>query len=174
VREGERGRVGPAGLSDDLRAALREWPAAVEAVRRSGDAHELRMVSLRGRRLAARAAEALGRPVEFVDPVSGARESISGGEPPLTEEQPGPLPWGTGLAVAAFFAVLTAIADIVLADAFAGSFGLLWVPANLLVTAGVTPSLWLGRNVAFWRWPAFGAAAGLGAAWVVLLLRLLG
>jgi Protein of unknown function (DUF2537) len=176
VRDGERGGVGPAGLSDDLRAALREWPAAVEAVRRSGDAHELRMLSLRGRRLAARAAEALGRPVEFVDPVSGALESISGDEPPalLAEEPPAPVPWGTGLTIAAFFAVLAAIADIVLADAFAGSFGLLWVPANLLVTAGVAPSLWLARNVAFWRWPAFGAAAGLGAAWAVLLLRLLG
>jgi hypothetical protein len=174
VPDAEQGR--PVGLSDDLRAELREWPAAVEAVRRSGDAHELRMLSLRGRRLAGRAAEALGRPVEFVDPMSGAVESISGGEgpPPLADEPPGTVPWGTGLLVTAFFAVLTAIADIVLADAFAGAFGLLWVPANLLVTAGVAPSLWLARRVPFWRWPAFGAAAGLGAAWVVLLARLLG
>jgi Protein of unknown function (DUF2537) len=77
------------------------------------------------------------------------------------------------MAVAAFFAALVAIADIVLAHAFAGAFGLLWVPANLLVTAGTMPSLWLAREVPFWRWPAFGAAGGLGAAWIVMLLGLL-
>jgi hypothetical protein len=85
-----------------------------------------------------------------------------------------PTPWGPGTAVAAFFAVLVAVADIVLVQAFAGAFGLLWVPANLLVTAGTLPSLWLARDVPFWRWPAFGAAAGLAAAWVVMLLGLLG
>ena len=47
------------------------------------------------------------------------------------------------------------------------------MPANLLVTAGTMPSLWLAREVPFWRWPAFGAAAGLAAAWVVMLLGLL-
>jgi hypothetical protein len=77
------------------------------------------------------------------------------------------------MAVAAFFAVLVAVADVVLATAFGGAFGLLWVPANMLVTAGTMPSLWLTREVPFWRWPAFGAAAGLAAAWVVLLLGLL-
>jgi hypothetical protein len=76
--------------------------------------------------------------------------------------------------VAVFFAVLVALADIVLARAFAGAFGLLWLPANLLVTAGTTPSLWLAREVPFWRWPALGAAAGIAVAWIVMLLGLLG
>jgi Protein of unknown function (DUF2537) len=48
------------------------------------------------------------------------------------------------------------------------------VPANVLVTVGALPSLWLARKVPFWRWPALGAAAGLAAAWIVLLLGMLG
>ena len=169
--------VGDVALTDDLRAALREWVTVAETVRRSGDAHELDLLSRRGRQLAVRVADALGRPVEFVDPVSGVVESINVDTPTrpvLGPEPPGPTPWGTGLAVAAFFAVLVAVADIVLARAFAGAFGLLWIPANLLVTAGTVPSLWMAREVPFWRWPALGAAVGLAASWVVLLLALLG
>jgi hypothetical protein len=242
--------VRDARLPEELRAALREWSDVAETVLRSGDVHELDLLRRRGRQLASRAAQALGRPVEFVDPVSGAVESIrtravgpgtgarspgtvaapsgsrsngsathgslwigaaskgsgagpngsgpngsgsngsasngsgpngagstssgsNGPGPALALEPAGPTPWGTGMAVAAFFAVLVAIADVVLAGAFASAFGLLWVPANLLVTAGTMPSLWLAREVPFWRWPAFGAAAGIVAAWVVMLLGLL-
>ena len=43
-----------------------------------------------------------------------------------------------------------------------------------LVTAGTAPSLWMAREVAFWRWPALGAGVGLLVAWVVMLLGLLG
>ena len=169
--------AGDARLSDDLRSALREWVAVAETVRQSGDPHELDLLGRRGRQLASRVADVLGRPVKFVDPVSGAVESIqvgsTGPAPVVAPEPPEPTPWGTGIAVAVFFVVLAAIADIVLARAFGGAFGLLWVPANLLVTAGTLPSLWLARQLPFWRWPAFGAAAGLVAAWVVLLLGLL-
>ena len=174
-------------LSDELRGALREWSEVADTVLRSGNANELDLLRRRGRQLASRAADVLGRPVEFVDPVSGAVESIrmasesngvtagpvDGAPSVLTPEPPGPTPWGTGMAVAAFFAVLVALADVVLVDAFAGTFGLLWVPANLLVTAGTMPSLWLTRTVPFWRWPALGAAVGLAVAWVVMLLGLL-
>jgi hypothetical protein len=156
--------VGDVRLTDDLRAALREWVTVAETVRRSGDAHELDLLSRRGRQLALRVADALGRPVEFVDPVSGEVESIRAEapvRPALAPEPPGPTPWGTGLA------------DVVLAGAFAGTFGLLWMPANLLVTMGTAPSLWMAREVPFWRWPALGAAVGLVAAWVVMLLGLL-
>lgn len=222
---------GPAVLSEgdarnvrlpaELRAALREWSEVADTVLRSGDDHELDLLRRRGRQLASRVADVLGRPVQFVDPVSGAVESIRAGRAgngvaaadgvvatnglaatngaalvngavawngsagsygadpaaparsPLAPESPGPTPWGTGLAIAAFFAVLVAVADVVLVTAFGSAFGLLWVPANLLVTAGTMPSLWLAREVPFWRWPAFGAAAGLAAAWVVMLLGLL-
>jgi Protein of unknown function (DUF2537) len=181
------GDVRDVRLSDDLRSALREWTEVAETVLRSGDDQEVDLLRRRGRQLASRVADTLGRPVEFVDPVSGAVESIRVGatkqapgavpQPPtgpLAVEPPGPTPWGTGTAVAVFFAVLVALADVVLARAFAGAFGLLWLPANLLVTAGTMPSLWLAREVPFWRWPALGAAAGIGVAWVVLLLSLLG
>lgn len=183
------GDVRGAHLSADLRRALREWAEVVDAVVASGDDRELDLLRRRGRQLAARVADALGRPVRFVDPVSGAVESIraerpaappdrpdtrSGARHARTPGPPGPTPWGTGAAVAAFFAVLAALADIALARAFAGAFGLLWIPANLLVTAGTAPTLWLARHVPFWRWPALGTAAGLAAAWVVLLLGLLG
>jgi hypothetical protein len=169
--------AGDARLTDDLRAALREWVTVAETVCRSGDAHELDLLRRRGRQLALRVADVLGRPVEFVDPVSGEVESIQVAAPPrpaLAPEPPGPIPWGTGLAVAAFVAVLVTVADVVLAEAFAGAFGLLWIPANLLVTAGTAPSLWVARDVPFWRWPALGAGVGLLAAWVVMLLGLLG
>jgi hypothetical protein len=184
-----------ARLSDELRAALQEWADVADTVLRSGDAHELDLLRRRGRQLASRVANALGRSVEFVDPVSGAVESVGSGggpnpvapeaaeigggtdgaapRPALALEPSGPTPWATGLAVTAFFAVLVALADVVLAHAFAGTFGLLWVPANLLVTAGTTPSLWLAREVPFWRWPALGAAVGIAVAWVVMLLGLL-
>ena len=85
-------------------------------------------------------AEALGRPVEFVDPVTGGWSRSGGGRPPApvrTAEPPGPTPWATGLAAAAFFAVFVAVADVVLSRAFAEAFGLLWVPANLLVGSGL-------------------------------------
>lgn len=169
--------TGDVRLTDDLRAALREWVTVAETVRRSGDARELDLLRRRGRQLALRVSDVLGRPVEFVDPVSGEVESIRVEAPPrpaLAPEPPGPVPWATGTAVAAFFAVLVTVADVVLAGAFAGAFGLLWIPANLLVTAGTVPSLWMAREVPFWRWPALGAGVGLVVAWVVMLLGLLG
>ena len=168
-------------LSAELRHALREWAEVVDAVVASGDDQQIDLVRRRGRQLAARVAGAVGRPVRFVDPVSGAVESVPAEPPAATSgarhvrapEPPGPTPWGTGAVVGAFFAVLTAVADIALARSLAGAFGWLWIPANLLVTAGTAPTLWFTRRVPFWRWPAFGVAAGLAAAWLVLLVGLL-
>jgi hypothetical protein len=255
LREGDAADV---RLPAELRAALREWTEVADVVLRTGDPHELDLLRRRGRQLASRVAEVLGRPVRFVDPVSGVVEVVgppagvpggpegvagaggaagssdgrngaavrdgvgagvvadpvvadpvvadrvvagavdggvaaagvaaagtdagrgdadhAAGDPgqALAPERARPTPWGPGAAVAAFFAVLVAVADIVLVRAFADTFGLLWLPANLLITAGTVPSLWLARDVPFWRWPAFGAAAGLAAAWVVMLLGLLG
>jgi len=92
-----------------LRAALREWVTVAETVRRSGDAHELDLLSRRGRQLALRVADALGRPVEFVDPVSGEVESIRAeahARAALAPEPPGPIPWGTGHADVGTFTVI--------------------------------------------------------------------
>src|SRR3954469_7940761 len=65
-------------LPADLRAALREWSEVAGTVLRSGDDHELDLLRRRGRQLASRVADVLGRPVQFVDPVSGAVESVGG------------------------------------------------------------------------------------------------
>ena len=91
-----------------------------------------------------------------------------------TVDPPGPTPWATGLVISAFVAVFVTLADVALCRAFAEAFGLLWIPANLLVGAGLAPSLWLLRRTPLWRWPALGATVGLGVSWVVLLLAMLG
>ncbi|HVH23853.1 MAG TPA: DUF2537 domain-containing protein [Pseudonocardia sp.] len=162
-------------LPPALRQALREWRALAESAARSGGVEEYEVVRRRGRLLATRVADALGRPVEFVDPATGRTESIddridSFGAPEYSQVV---VPWATGLPIAAFAAVVVTIGDIALSRAFADAFGLLWVPANLLVSVGLAPSLYLLRAVAFWRWPAIGTAVGLVVAWVVLLLGLL-
>jgi hypothetical protein len=163
-------------LPDELQVALREWAAFAVVAGRSGMPDECDLVRRRGRQLASRVAGVRGRPVEFLDPVSGAVESVpvAGLHRALAVEPAGPTPWVTGLPIAAFFAVLVAIGDVQLSSAFAEAFGLLWVPANLLVGLGMAPSLYLLRTVPFWRWPAVGAAVGLAVAWVVLLVALLG
>jgi hypothetical protein len=156
-----------------LRQALREWRALAEAVARTGGPEEHEVVRRRGRLLAGRVADVLGRPVEFIDPATGVAESI---EDELADPQTASreaTPWATGLPVAGFSAVLVAIGDVALSRAFADAFGLLWVPANLLVGLGLAPSLYLLRRVRFWRWPALGTAVGLLVSWIVLLLGLL-
>lgn len=163
-------------LPADLRESLREWSVYATAVRRGRRPDEVALLSRRGRQLASRVADVLGRPVEFVDPETGTVESIRVGAagPPLVPEPAGPTPWSTGLPLALFFAVFVAMADIVLSRAFGEALGLLWVPTNLLVGLGLAPSLWLVRHTPVWRWIGLGATAGWGAAWVVLLLDLLG
>jgi hypothetical protein len=159
-----------------LRQSLREWRALAESAARSGGAEEYEVVRRRGRLLATRVADALGRPVEFVDPATGRVESIDERTDPFgAPEYPhAQVPWATGLPISGFAAVVVTIGDIALSRAFADAFGLLWVPANLLVSVGLAPSLYLLRSVPFWRWPAIGTAAGLVVAWIVLLLGLLG
>jgi hypothetical protein len=170
-------RRGDPPLPAELEAALREW-TAFAGTTRAGDPEEQELVRRRGRQLASRAADVLGRPVEFVDPVTGEveRVQVSASPRPRPRVQhradavAQPTPWATGLVVAAFFAVLAAVADIALSQALAEAFGLLWVPANLVAGAGLAPSLWLLRDVPFWRWTAFGTAVGLVVAWLALLV----
>jgi hypothetical protein len=174
---GER-QPGDPQLPADLREALREWSASARAATRVGRAEEIELVYRHGLQLASRVADVLGRPVELVDPMTGAVEAVRvdagvGPMPRPAPEPAGSTPWSTGLAVAAFAAVFVALADIELSRSFAEAFGLWWLPANLLVGLGLAPSMWLVRRMPFWRWPALGVAVGLGVAWLVLLLGLL-
>jgi len=45
--------------------------------------------------------------------------------------------------------------------------------ANLVVAAGLSPSIWLTRATPVWRWIAYGAAVGIVLTWFALLLSLL-
>jgi hypothetical protein len=172
VELGDR-QPGDAPLPVELQDAVREWSTLALLTARSGGPHEQALVRRRGLQLAGRVADVLGRPVEFTDPTTGEIECVKVGGPARLAHPPGPTPWSTGLVVSGFFAVLVTVADVALSKAFAEAFGLLWAPANLLVGLGLAPSLYLLRRVPFWRWPAIGTAAGLVAAWVVLLLDML-
>jgi Protein of unknown function (DUF2537) len=48
------------------------------------------------------------------------------------------------------------------------------VLVNLLVAAGLAPSIWLGWATPIWRWVAYGTAVGIVLTWIALLLSLLG
>lgn len=165
-------RPGDRVLPEELRADLRQWGAVAASIAEAPVLAEQRdIVSRRGRQLAGRVSDVLGRPVDYVDPLTGGRERVQGRSTgPIPVVAPEPPPWETGLPIAAFFAVVAAIGDITLSRAFGEAFGLLWIPANVLVVGGLAPSLWIARNQRFWRWIALGVAVGLGVAWVVLLL----
>ncbi|MGH3781572.1 MAG: DUF2537 domain-containing protein [Pseudonocardiaceae bacterium] len=84
-----------------------------------------------------------------------------------------PTPWATGLTVSAAAAAIVAVALLSLSQGLASNGAGVVVLANLLVAAGLTPSLWLARATPIWRWVAYGAAAGIVATWIALLLFLL-
>ncbi|HVE97346.1 MAG TPA: DUF2537 domain-containing protein [Pseudonocardiaceae bacterium] len=86
---------------------------------------------------------------------------------------PEPTPWATGLTVTALTAMIVGIALFSLSLEL-GTVGI-WpvVLANLLVAAGLAPSMWLARATPIWRWVAYGAATGIPLTWLALLLSLL-
>jgi hypothetical protein len=94
-----------------------------------------------------------------------ARTSMLSGEP---------TPWATGLTISAMTAVIVGIALFSLSQGLA-TVGV-WpvVLANLLVAAGLAPSMWLARVTPIWRWVAHGTAAGILLTWITLLFSLLG
>jgi hypothetical protein len=178
-------RPGDSVLPPELEDSLREWGAVASTVALRAGPVEQDLVRRRGRQLAGRVSDVLGRPVEYVDPVTGGIDVVRGpntgplaGLPLVAEhraraESAEPTPWATGLTVALFFAVLAAVGDIALSRAFGAAFGALWVPANVMVVLGLAPSMWIARRVPFWRWIALGTAVGLGVAWVCLVLTAL-
>ena len=79
-----------------------------------------------------------------------------------------PTPWPTGLAVSAFILVVVLVSMLTLVDTLARTSLVLAVGSNVVVTAGLMPSVWLARHTPIWRWVALGACAALALAWLAL------
>lgn len=182
-----------AGLAD----ALHEWAKVADAVVRSdtpSDGAASALVTRRGRQLAGRLAADMGTPVRYADPVTGelvtvdvpeapsVTEDVEGvegpedGEPVVVVEEESaepeePTPWGTGLAVTAIVAAVVTFTVYKLSVGLGETSQWLAVLANVLVVGGITPSVWLARNVPVWRWVAYGVVVGIGVAWLSLLLN---
>lgn len=160
-------------LGADLTDALHEWAKVAAAVGRAEPgATAGAVVSRRGRQLAGRVATALGVPVIYVDPLSGTETVL---EPVRAEPRPArpphppePTPWLTGLTVSVASMALVVVTVVTLAVTLAETFSLLAVGSNIVVTAGLLPSLWLIRAQPIWRWVAYGVGAGIGLSWLAL------
>ena len=162
-------------LDGELAEALHEWARVAAAVRRdasgeSGPAGEV--ISRRGRQLAERVAASMGVPVGYVDPLTAEVSIVDppdgGAATAPTAEGHEPVPWLTGLTVSAFVFVLVMFAVLTLAITLAGTNPLLAVASNVVVTAGMLPSVWLVRRTPIWRWISFGVAAAIVVGWLAL------
>jgi hypothetical protein len=78
-------------------------------------------------------------------------------------------PWGTGLAVAAFVAAVTAAAIVVLSLGVSRVHPLLAVGLNAVAVGGLAPTLWGWRGVPVLRWFVLGGGVGVAVAWLALL-----
>ncbi|NMO92470.1 DUF2537 domain-containing protein [Actinomycetospora sp. TBRC 11914] len=180
-----------ADLPVELVELLDEWARAAEAVARSGAgprAGEAVRVSRTGRHLAARVSVALGRSVDYCDPVTGFRIPLRAVSavtrvPEVTLPRRGrrgrgrastvfgePTPWATGLTLAALVAGLVLLLNLTLALPMVAGLGLVGLLIDLVVVAGLVPALWLNRRVPTWRWAVWGAFAGMGVAVLPLLV----
>ncbi|MFC5286980.1 DUF2537 domain-containing protein [Actinokineospora guangxiensis] len=177
----ENGDIDPDTLPLDpaLTEDLNEWARVATAVSRAADPTAAPVVSRRGRQLALRLADATTTPITYVDPLTGEASVVNPTSPLLVadaepEQTPDPTepteptPWGTGLLVAAFAFTLVVFAIGTLAATLNENSPLLAIGANVVVTGGLLPSVWLARGVPIWRWVAFGVGAGIAAGWVAL------
>ena len=83
-------------------------------------------------------------------------------------------PWGTGLAVAAFVAIVTAGAVVVLSVGLIRVHPLVAVGLNLVAVGGLAPTVWGGRATPVLRWFVLGLGVGVAGAWLALLAMTLG
>jgi hypothetical protein len=83
-------------------------------------------------------------------------------------------PWGTGLAVSAFVAVVTAAAVVVLSMGLIRVHPLVAVGLNLVAVGGLAPTVWGWRATPVLRWFVLGLGVGVGGAWLALLAMTLG
>ncbi|AWT56522.1 DUF2537 domain-containing protein [Mycolicibacterium smegmatis] len=78
-------------------------------------------------------------------------------------------PWGTGLTVAGFVAVLLAAAIVVLGVGLIRVHPLLAIGLNMVAVGGLAPTVWGWRNRPVWRWFVLGSAVGVVGGWIALL-----
>jgi hypothetical protein len=167
---------GRLALAGDLPEALHEWARVAQAVVRSnpdGGQAAGSVINRRGIQLAARVAASMGVPVSYVNPLTG---EVSVVEPPARPirapagraAEVEPVPWPTGLTVAAFVFLVVVYAVLTLAITLAATLPLLAIGSNLVITVGLLPSVWLVRRTPIWRWVALGVAAGIGVGWLAL------
>lgn len=158
-------------LTPELAGALREWARVVARVTERGPAPEQVRVAVnrRGQQLAASVAAESGGPVDYRDPVSGALVPVAPGGAPRAGE---PTPWGTGLTVSAFCAAIMTCALIVLDSVLADASLWLVLVANVVVAAGLAPTVVVTRRLPVWRWVGFGLGAGVVLGWLAWLFSL--
>ncbi|MET0699141.1 MAG: DUF2537 domain-containing protein [Mycobacterium sp.] len=77
-------------------------------------------------------------------------------------------PWGTGLTVAAFTAVVTGAAIVVLSLGLSRVHFLLVVGLNLVAVGGLAPTVWGWRRLPVIRWFVLGSGIGVAVAWISL------
>lgn len=186
-------------LSGPLVELLDEWARAADSLSRTADppgSPAAVRVSRTGRHLAARVSVALGRPVDYCDPVTGLRIPLRGvtARPrvpavPLPmpyrralragRREPGatvstvftePTPWATGLTLSALVAGLVLLVNLSLALPMVAGLGWVGVLVDLVVVAGLVPALWLNRTAPTWRWAVWGAFVGMGLAVLPLMV----
>lgn len=78
-------------------------------------------------------------------------------------------PWGTGLAVSAFVAAVTAAAIVVLSIGMTRVNPAVSIVLNLIAVGGLAPTLWGWRRVPVRRWLVLGAGVGVAVGWTALL-----
>ncbi len=82
-----------------------------------------------------------------------------------------PVPWAQGLAVAAFTALLVGSAVWVLSAGLIDR-PVLAIAVNVVVAGGLTPAMWLSRDIPVLRWIAAGGAVGLVGGWIAAIMLL--
>lgn len=166
-------------LGTELTDALHEWARVASAVGRSDPgANEaaVAVVTRRGLQLAGRIAASMGAPVGYLDPLTGEESVVeppAEHRPPRPVHPPEPMPWLTGLTVAGASLIVILITILSLAITLAETHALLALASNVVVTAGLLPSLWLIRRQPIWRWVAFGVAVAIALGWLSLPFILL-
>jgi len=84
------------------------------------------------------------------------------------------VPWGAGLTVAGFVAMVTAGAVVVLSMGLIRVHPLLAAGLNRGAVGGLALTVWVWRATPVLRWCVLGLGVGVAGAWLALLALTLG